>query len=154
MEKSPSWEASISSRSQKFLYILLNTKVRYHIHKNLPLVSVLSNINAVPAAPIPTFILNTHFNNTLPSTSTSSEWTSSLRFHHHNSVCISALPHTCNVAHPSHFSLSDHLNTLYKVKLIVSDVEANYVSKRLRSWNFIMWVKGWWQFQLTPLYKL
>ena len=55
----------------------------------------------------PTF-LNIPFNIILPSTSSSSTWSSSLRFPHQNPACNSPLPHSCYMLRHSH---SSWLNT-------------------------------------------
>jgi len=47
MEQSPSWESNRFSASQEIPCILRNSNVHYHIHKNPPLVPILSKINPV-----------------------------------------------------------------------------------------------------------
>ena len=41
------WEASSSSDSQEIVYVLWNLKAHYHVHRSLPFVSVLRQINPV-----------------------------------------------------------------------------------------------------------
>jgi hypothetical protein len=53
MEKSPSWDATMSSASQEILLILWKMDVPYHIHKSLPPVCIVCQINLVHA-PSPT----------------------------------------------------------------------------------------------------
>jgi hypothetical protein len=44
MAQSPSWEANRFSASQEIPRILWNSKVRYRIHKRLPLFLILSKL--------------------------------------------------------------------------------------------------------------
>ena len=49
MEQSPSWEADRTSDSEEIPRIFLNPKVGYPIHKSLPPVPNLSQINPIYA---------------------------------------------------------------------------------------------------------
>ena len=105
MEHNPSWEANRFSAGQEFPHILWNSKVRCHIHKCLPLVPILSQIDPVHA--LTTHFLNINLNIILPSTPgllcglfPSSFPTKTL----HN---LSS-PHTCYMPHPSHSYRFDH----------------------------------------------
>ena len=78
MKQSPSWEANSSSASQKIPCISWNTEIHYHIHKSLPPVPILSQLNPVHT---PTsHFLEIHFNIILLSTPTYSKWFLSLSF--------------------------------------------------------------------------
>ena len=60
MEQS-AWEADRSAVSQQISYILWNRKFHYHIHKSVPPIPVMSQINPVPVTP-----LKVHFNLIFP----------------------------------------------------------------------------------------
>ena len=74
MQHSPSQEANWFSARQEIPHILWNLKVHYHIHKCLPHVPILSQLDPIHA---PTsHFLNIHLIIILPST----KWPLSLRF--------------------------------------------------------------------------
>jgi len=93
MERSPYWEANWFSASQEIPCILWNLKFHDHIHKCLPLVPILSQINAVLAST--SHFLRIYLNIVLPSAPGSSKWSVSLRFPHQNLVYTLPLSHTC-----------------------------------------------------------
>jgi hypothetical protein len=64
MELSPSWESYNGEAPQEFPYSLRNPKVHYHVHKSLPLVAILNQIN--PVHTIPSY-LRSHLFLSLPS---------------------------------------------------------------------------------------
>jgi len=47
MSVSPSWDDNSHSASQKIPCLLWNSKVHYHVHKSLPLVSILNHKHSV-----------------------------------------------------------------------------------------------------------
>jgi hypothetical protein len=72
MQLSSSWEAANSAATQEFPRILLNRNVYYHVHKSLPLVPILSQIN--PIHTILSYLSKLHFNIVHSSASWSFQW--------------------------------------------------------------------------------
>ena len=65
MKHIPFSEANSSSASREIPHILWNAKVHWHIHKRLPPVPVVGQINPVHASP--SHLFKVHFNIILPS---------------------------------------------------------------------------------------
>ena len=87
MEQSPCWEAKRFAASQEIPHILWNLKVHYHIHKCLPPVPNLSQLD--PVQNPTSHFLKIHPNITLTSTPGSPKWSLSLRLPYQNSVYAS-----------------------------------------------------------------
>ena len=108
MEQSPSWEAKCFAASQEIPRILWKRKAHYCIHKCLPPVPILSQLDPVHT---PThYFLKIHLNTIIPSMPGSPKWTLSLRFPNQTPVYASPLPHTCYMPRPPHSSRFYHLN--------------------------------------------
>ena len=122
-EQNPSWEANQFPASQEIPHILWNPKVHYHIHKCLPPVPTLSQLN--PVLTSTSYFLKIHLNIILPSMPGSPKWFLSLRFPHQNPVNASALPHSCYMPLPPHSSWFYHLNnTGWEVQTLSSSLHS------------------------------
>ena len=71
MEQSCSWEANSYTASQEIPCILWNMKVHYYIHKHLPPVPILNQINLIHD--IPPYNFKIYFNIILPAMPRSSK---------------------------------------------------------------------------------
>ena len=106
MQHSP-WKAARFSASQ-ISYILCSPKFQYPVHKILPLVLIMSQINQV---------------HSVSSVSRSSNWCLYFMFPHQNSSCILLLLHTCHVPHLPHASPISSFSIIF--------------GEQYKSWSFL-----------------
>jgi len=89
--------------------LLWNPKVHYSVHKILPLIPTLSQMQ--PFHNSPPYFPKIH-SNIFPSTRKSSKWYLPFRFSNKNTACIFRLYHACYIPLPISFSLFEHPNKL------------------------------------------
>jgi len=115
MEQSP-WAANSHSRSQEIPRLLWILKDNFRVHKNLPLVLVLSQMNPVHTFPpylpkIQSSIIHTF-------KPRSSAWYLPFGFSDQNFVCISHLSHASYVPCPSQLPWLDYFKMLWSVQVM------------------------------------
>jgi len=108
MEESPAWEANKFSTSQRTPHILWNPKVNYRIHKCLPPVFILIQLDSHHS---PTsHILKIHLNIILSYMLRSPKWSFFLRFPHKNPVYALSLP--LRATRPTYLILLDFITQI------------------------------------------
>jgi hypothetical protein len=100
-QQCPSWEANRFSVTQEIPGILWNPKVLYHIHKCLPPVPTLSQLN--PVQNPTSLFLKIHLNIILPSTPGSYKWSLSLGLPHQR---LSSHPYVLHAPHITFFLIT------------------------------------------------
>ena len=134
MEHSPSSEANCSLPSQEIPLIVRNPEVHYCVHKNLPLVPILSQIKPVH---FPTFyFLKTHFNVILPSMRRSPTWSPCLRFPPQTFMHLSSSPicATCS----AHLILLDLITWKILVYTALGKKSTSYLQLGIQIFNFLI----------------
>jgi hypothetical protein len=139
MQHSSSWEANRFPASQQIPHIIWNSKVHYRTHNCPPPAPILSQINPVHT-PTSHFLKN-QYNIILSSTSTSSNWSLSLRPPDKNAVNSSPLSDTCYMSWLCQASRFDHPNNMWWAVQIIkqyrslssTDHQAVQIIKQYRS---------------------
>jgi len=92
-----SWEGNSCSASHEIPLVLRNKKVHYCVHKSLPLIPILSQLNLVSR--FATYFIMNHSGTILIYTSRSSERSLPFRFSDQNFVCIFSPMHATSLTH-------------------------------------------------------
>jgi hypothetical protein len=108
MELSPSWETANCAATQELSNTLWNPKVHCRVHKSLPLVPIINQINPVHITP--SYLSKINFNIIHPPTFWSPKWSLSFWLSHQYPTCIPPLPLSCYMPCPSHPPWLDHCN--------------------------------------------
>jgi len=103
-----SWEANSRSANQEIPHLLWNPKVHYHVHNNLPLVSILSQLHLVHT--FSPYFPKIHSDVILPSTPRSSEC--SLPFRLSDQILYAFLISPTHATRPAHSTLLDLLTLI------------------------------------------
>jgi hypothetical protein len=112
---------TISPKHLRAVYCPISRELCHFVHKFLPFVPILSQINQVHTTP--SCLSNIHSNIILPPTSNSFQWSLSFRPSHQHPVCILVLQHACYMPRLSYLSLLDNSNytwqTVQVMKLLI-----------------------------------
>jgi hypothetical protein len=90
MELSPFWEPASCAATRELPSILWNPKIHYRVHKNPPVVLILTQIN--PVHTTSSYLTKTHLNIIHPPSSWSSYWSLSFWISHQQPTDIPVLP--------------------------------------------------------------
>jgi len=111
MDQSSFWEVNSHSDSQRIPCLLCNQKVHYRVHKNPPLVTIMSQIHSDQT--FPHYIPMIHPNIIFPPMPRYFVWSLPFTFSNKNFVCVSHLSRAWYMLYPSHPLRLDHPNNFW-----------------------------------------